>query len=87
MDPRTLVEDGWTRQNVASEPRLGEAVEAYRKLGFEVLLVPVLEECRAEGEPGTCTACFGAGEDSTRYQVIYTRRRAGPCEDDDPFAP
>ncbi|MBI5018100.1 MAG: hypothetical protein HZB55_21760 [Deltaproteobacteria bacterium] len=75
-DARNLCAEGWTRQNVASEPRLSEAVETYESLGFEVLLVPVLQECASEGEAGRCTACFGADENPDRYQVIYTRRRA-----------
>lgn len=77
FDPARLLAEGWQRQSVASEPRLGEAVATYRSLGYEVLLVPVLQECAGEGSAGTCTACFGAGEDPDRYQVIYTRRTGG----------
>lgn len=73
VDPRGLRAQGWQRRNVAAEPQLGEAVALYRSLGHEVLLVPVLAECAAEGDAGSCTACFGADGDPERYQVIYTR--------------
>ncbi len=56
-----------------TEPRLSEAVELYRSLGFEVLLVPVLEACASEGGEGSCTACFGADADPDRFKVVYTR--------------
>lgn len=76
-DPARLAAEGWRRRNVATEPRLGEAIEMYRGLGQEVLLVPVLSECAAEGRAGSCTACFTADEDPDRYQVIYTRPAKG----------
>lgn len=77
VDPKKLAAEGWTRQNVASEPRLGEAVELYESLGFDVLLVPVLAECAADGGAGRCTACFGADENPDRYRVVYTRPSSG----------
>ncbi len=78
FDPARLEAEGWTRRNVVSEPRLGEAVDLYRALGLEVLLVPV-----REGGDGSCTACFSADEDPDRYRVIYTR--PGPAgQEDDP---
>jgi hypothetical protein len=62
----TLAEGGWTRCFVADEPRLSEAVETYRELGFEVLLLPVdlAEE--------SCSECLRAAPD--RFREIYTRR-------------
>ncbi|MEJ5378330.1 MAG: hypothetical protein WHX93_17280 [bacterium] len=60
-------EDGWTRQFVASEPRLSEAVELYRSLGLEVRLEPV-SPGSLEGE---CLQCLEAAPD--RFKVIYTR--------------
>ncbi|MEW5723092.1 MAG: hypothetical protein AB1896_08300 [Thermodesulfobacteriota bacterium] len=70
-----LVGQGWTRQFSASEPRLSEAVEAYRELGLEVLLEP-LDACPADD---ACTSCF---IDHPEYlKVIYTR----PAVDDVPF--
>ena len=40
-----LVNEGWERQSVLSEPRLSEAVEMYKELGFEVRVEPVDGEC------------------------------------------
>jgi len=59
---------GYTRCFIADEPRLSEATEAYRELGFEVLLLPV--------PPGDaeCTECMA--RDPDRYRVIYTRKRS-----------
>ncbi|MEW6489183.1 MAG: hypothetical protein AB1578_14845 [Thermodesulfobacteriota bacterium] len=85
FDPGRLRAEGWQRRSVASEPRLGEAVAAYRSLGYEVLLVPVLREGVGEGA-AACTACLEAGEDPHRYQVIYTREKAGaPDEGEELF--
>lgn len=83
MDTTKLAAEGWIRRNVACEPRLSEAVETYRGLGHEVLLVPVLAEFAAAGATGSCTECFGTDEDPGRYQVIYTRPKAGSEEDQD----
>jgi hypothetical protein len=82
FDLEKLVADGWQRQHVDTEPRLSEAVEAYKDLGFEVLLVPVLEACVAEGSDGTCTSCFEADDDPGKYQVIYTRPKQDPAKSD-----
>ena len=49
----TLKKEGWNRQFVAGEPRLSEAVELYREMGFDVLLEPL----SAESE---CEDCDGA---------------------------
>ena len=62
-----LRNQGWTRQFSASPPRLDEAVEEYRAIGFEVLIEPV-DICPSDG---TCTACLAADPDSVK--VIYTR--------------
>lgn len=75
FDPERLRAQGWQRRSVASEPRLGEAVAAYRSLGYEVLLVPALQE--GVGDGGACTACLEAQQDPHGIQVIYTRRKAG----------
>lgn len=64
-----LEKEGWVKQFSADEPRLSEAVEEYRELGFEVLLEP-LDPLEMVGE---CTSCFRASCDRTK--VIYTRRR------------
>ena len=62
-----LESEGWTRRTVADEPRLGEAAELYRSLGYEVLLEPLKSHMDEE----TCTSCLDA--DPERYRVIYTR--------------
>lgn len=68
---------------MASEPRLGEAVEMYREMGFQVRLVPL----SAQDEPfpgqgqdtdGECRACFDGAEG--RHSIIFTK----PSEKDDP---
>lgn len=62
---------GWTKQFSADEPRLSEAVEEYRDLGFAVHLEPVdPKACQAEGQ---CTACFDNPEVARRFKVIFTR--------------
>ena len=66
---------GWTRQFIANEPRLSEAVELYKQSGFEVHLesVPTEDErdrC-PQGEAGECRVCFEGNED--QYKIIYTR--------------
>ncbi len=72
-----LERQGWVRQSVLSEPRLGEIVETYRSLGYEVLLIPVLVACAAERKAGACTSCFEGDPEPERYQVVYTRKRTG----------
>lgn len=58
---------GWTRQFVANEPRLSEAVELYRSLGFEVHLEPLPQEAKGD----ECTACLDAAPEL--FRIIYTR--------------
>jgi hypothetical protein len=85
MEPnKTTIEileaEGWTRQFVAGEPRLSEAVEMYRELGFEVHLEPIPKESECESCAGTegegeCRACFEGFEDL--YKIIFTRPLEG----------
>jgi hypothetical protein len=63
-----LEKGGWVKQFSADEPRLSEAAEEYRELGFEVHLEP-LDPLEMAGE---CTSCFLAS--CNRTKVIYTRR-------------
>jgi hypothetical protein len=70
-----LIGAGWTRQFVASEPRLSEMAAMYREIGFEVLLEPLpakddlnVASCEASG----CTACFDGGPE--KYRIIFTRK-------------
>jgi len=65
-----LEADGWTRQFIASEPRLSEAKEAYEEMGLEVRLEPVdIKDLDQE-----CTDCLEM-DDSCR--LIYTRPQMG----------
>jgi len=63
-----LEKDGWVRRTTYDEPRLGEIVESYRELGFEVRL----EEPEPEDEQG-CDACFG--QSAGKLKTIYTREK------------
>ncbi len=80
---KRLKGQGWTRQFVASEPRLSEAVEIYETTGHEVHLEPLTrgDEIDLEGSDG-CTTCFDGFED--QYRVIYTRprKKGGKSEND-----
>lgn len=63
--------EGWARQFTVDEPRLSEAVEMYRLLGFEVHLEPVVPD----ESPEECAACLEVMCD--RYKTIYTRSAEG----------
>jgi hypothetical protein len=60
-----LKKQGWERRFTADEPRLSEAVEQYKEIGFEVLLEPV------DTSSEDCTSCLNMFSD--RYKTIYTR--------------
>jgi hypothetical protein len=62
-----LKKQGWTRQNIMDEPRLGELVEAYKDLGMEVHLEPV-DPGELDDDCGECLM-----KDPDRYKIIYTR--------------
>ena len=64
-----LLAEGWQRCFVADEPRLSEAVETYRDLGYEVKLLPFTPDESA------CSECVTQEPD--RLRVIYIRKR-GP---------
>lgn len=71
-----LADAGWERRFIASEPRLGEALELYESIGFDVLLDPLPSEDEMKGagcEEKGCTACFEL--DRERYRIIYTRAK------------
>jgi len=59
---------GWTRQFVTDEPRLTEAVELYRELGYEVHL----EDATMDEVNQICVNCLPA--DCNKYKIIYVRR-------------
>jgi len=64
-----LKRQGWVRQFVTDEPRLSEAVELYKSLGYEVRL----EEASFEEVNQICKNCLQA--DCERYKTIYIRRK------------
>jgi hypothetical protein len=66
-----LEKEGWTRQFTIDEPRLSEAVEMYKLLGFEVHLEPMVPDENCE----ECVACLEVMCD--RYKTIYTRPAEG----------
>lgn len=66
---KELEKQGWIRQFTTAEPRLSEAIELYKSLGFEVHLEPTMP---GEGE-GLCQQCIFA---ECHDQTIYTRKRA-----------
>jgi hypothetical protein len=63
-----LEAEGWTRQFIASEPRLSEAKEAYEEMGLEVRFEPVDKDDLDQ----ECTECFEMDESC---HTIYTRSR------------
>ena len=73
INPEQLAREGWVRRAVTDGARLEEQVTLYRELGHEVLLVPVLELCAAEGGDESCTSCFEGDADPSRFQIIFTR--------------
>jgi len=66
-----LEKEGWIRQFMVDEPRLSEAVEMYKSLGFQVHLEPVVPDEDSE----ECAACLEVMCD--RYKTIYTRPAEG----------
>jgi hypothetical protein len=69
-----LAASGWDKRFVACEPRLSEAVELYKEIGFEVHLEPLPEKETPDPsscEQSECTACFEVNRE--RYRIIYTR--------------
>ena len=73
-----LESEGWTKQFVADEPRLSEAVELYNETGYEVHLEPLPRAGNPSELPmvgSKCTTCFDGNED--QYRIIFTR----PAED------
>ena len=64
-----LKKQGWVRQFVTDEPRLSEAVELYREIGYEVRL----EEATFEEINQLCKNCLQS--DCNKYKTIYIRKR------------
>lgn len=71
-----LAAAGWERRNTAKEPRLSEAAEGYRALGFEVHLEPFDSSAKSKGD---CTACFDNPDVAKLFMTVFTRKiGAGP---------
>lgn len=66
-----LASQGWTRRLLAGEPRLSEAVQEYRDLGFEVRLEEV-DPAACQGE-GRCAVCFEQPQAAARLKIVFTR--------------
>jgi len=62
-----LKKEGWEKRFTIDEPRLSEAAEQYKELGFEVLLESV------DPSAEECTSCIAI--DPKRYKTIYTRKK------------
>lgn len=65
-----LKRKGWVRRFATDEPRLSEAVELYRSLGYEVNLEPAT----FNEENDLCKTCIQAN--CKKYKTIYIRRKA-----------
>jgi methyl coenzyme M reductase subunit D len=63
-----LKKKGWARQFVTDEPRLSEAVELYRELGYEVHL----EDATMDEVNQICANCLPA--DCNNYKIIFIRK-------------
>jgi len=75
-----LEKEGWTRQFTVDEPRLSEAIEMYKLLGFEVHLEPMVPDGNSE----ECAACLEVMCD--RYKTVYTRPAKGGHSEDTTLA-
>lgn len=63
-----LKRQGWIRRFVADEPRLSEAAELYKSLGYEVRLEPAAFDETSE----ECKKCL-LYQDCDKYKTIYIR--------------
>jgi len=75
---KELIDQGWEKRFIASEPRLSEAIELYESMGFDVFLEPLSceEELKRDScENAGCTACYGVA-DKERYRIIFTKASA-----------
>jgi hypothetical protein len=65
----TLERASWTRRFTAIGPRLNEAVELYRGLGFEIRLEPAEPRSEEVADRSGCAQCFVM----SLARTIYTR--------------
>ena len=71
-----LESQGWHRRFVAEEPRLTEAVEMYKELGFQVRVEPLPTQEKGQCDPAkedetACRVCFSGA--TNRYGIIFTK--------------
>lgn len=66
---KELKREGWVKQFTTDEPRLSEAIELYKSLGYEVRL----EEAVFDKDSEACKACFLV--DCGKCKTIYVRRK------------
>ena len=66
---KELKREGWVKQFTIDEPRLSEAVELYKSLGYEVRL----EEAEFNKDNETCRPCFQV--DCNKCKTIYVRQK------------
>ena len=66
---KELKRKGWDKQFTTDEPRLSEAVELYKSLGYEVRL----EKAVFNKDNETCKTCFQV--DCNKCKTIYIRRK------------
>jgi len=59
----------WEKRNTVSEDRVGELVELYESLGFEVKVEAFTE---FEGGGEVCESCLL--DSAVEYFIIYTRK-------------
>jgi hypothetical protein len=66
-----LTKQGWKKQFTTCEPRLSEAVQLYKSLGYDVHLEPLTKN----GIEGECRTCMEF--DIDKFRTIYTRKPGG----------
>ncbi len=66
-----LIKQGWQRQSTLDEPRLSEAIDIYKEIGYEVHLEPFHAEDEKE-----CTECMLSTPG--KYFSIYTKKISSP---------
>ena len=66
---KELRREGWVKQFTTDEPRLSEAVELYKSLGYEIHL----EKAEFNKDNETCKTCFQV--DCNKCKTIYIRKK------------
>jgi len=66
-----LEKKGWIKQTTTGEPRLGEIVELYKSLGYEVRVEPV----RLDELDDDCRRCSEDWADDVK--TVYVKKKEG----------